>query len=152
MKVLLLQDVENLGKKFELKEVADGHARNFLIPQGLAKKATPEVLAWLETQTEILTQRAETELKKAQGLASSLDELEVSIRVKVGEEGQLFESITPQKIADRLKEMGFPVKKNQIQLADPLKEPGEFPVKVLLEHNLEVEIRVIITEANSEAV
>jgi len=152
MRVILLQDLENVGKKFELKEVADGHARNLLIPKGLVKKATPEVLAWLETQKEILTQKAEAELKKAQDLASSLDEFEVSIRVKVGEDGQLFESITPQRIADRLKEMGFPVKKSQIQLADPLKELGEFLVKVALEHNLEVEIRVIITEENNEAV
>ena len=152
MKVILLQDVENLGKKFELKEVADGHARNLLIPRGLVKKATPEAMAWLETQKEILTQKAEAELKKAQDLASSLDDLEVSLRVKVGEEGQLFESITPQRIADRLKEMGFSVKKNQIQLADPLKELGEFPVKISLEHNLEVEIRVIITEESAGAV
>ena len=146
MKVILLQDVENLGKKFEIKEVAAGHARNFLIPQELVKKATPEALEWLETQKEVLAQKAEEELKKSQGLASSLDDIEVMIPVKVGEEGQLFEAIAPQKIADRLKEMGFHVRKNQIQLADPIKELGEFPVKIGLEHNLEVEIRVIITE------
>ena len=59
MKVILLQDVENTGKKFEVKEVADGHANNFLIPQGLAKPATKEALAWLEVQKELATKLAE---------------------------------------------------------------------------------------------
>ncbi|MEK7510087.1 MAG: 50S ribosomal protein L9 [Patescibacteria group bacterium] len=145
MKVILLGEVENLGKKFEVKEVADGYARNFLIPRGLVKKASPEALKWLETQSEIAAQKAEEGLKEVQALASNLDELEVSIVVKIGEEGQLFESITSQKIAERLKEMGFELKKNNISLEQPIREVGEFPVKINLDHNLEVEIRVIVT-------
>ncbi len=145
MKVILLGEVENLGKKFEVKEVADGYARNFLIPRGLVKKASPEALKWLETQGEIAAQKAEEGLKEVQALASNLDELEVSIVVKIGEEGQLFESITSQKIAERLKEMGFELKKNNISLEQPIREVGEFPVKINLDHNLEVEIRVIVT-------
>jgi large subunit ribosomal protein L9 len=112
----------------------------------LAKKATPEVLEWVHMQKELAEQKAEEELKQTQELASNLDDLEVPIVVKVGEEGQLFESINAQKIADRLKEMGYELKKNQIQLEDSLKELGEFPVKIVLEHNLEAHIRVIITE------
>ncbi len=146
MRVILLQDVEKVGKKFETKEVADGYARNFLLARNLAKKASPEVLEWAEMQKELGEQKAEEELKKIQELASNLDDLEVPIAVKVGEEGQLFESIGAQKIVDRLKEMGYEVKKNQIKLEEPLKETGEFPVKIVLEHNLEAEIRVIITE------
>lgn len=146
MRVILLQDVENVGKKFEVKEVANGHARNFLIPQGLVKNATPEALEWLKMQKEIAAQKAEEELKTIQDLASSLDDLEVTVKVKVGEEGQLFESVNVQGIAERLKEMGFNVKKNQIHLEEPLKELGEFPVKITLEHNLEAEVRVIVVE------
>lgn len=146
MKVILLRDVAKVGKKFEVKEVADGYARNFLFAQNLAKKASPESLEWLEMQKELLSQKAEEELKHIQERASSLDDLEVPIVVKVGEEGQLFESINAQKIVERLKEMGYEVKKNQVKLEDPLKETGEFPVKIVLEHNLEAEIRVIITE------
>lgn len=142
----MLQDVENVGKKFEVKEVADGHARNFLIPQGLVKSATPEALEWIRMQKEIEAQKAEEELKTIQDLASSLDDLEVTMKVKVGEEGQLFESVNAQGIAERLKEMGFNVKKNQIHLEEPLKELGEFPVKITLEHNLEAEVRVIVVE------
>lgn len=146
MKVILLQDVEKVGKKFEIKTVADGYARNFLFPHDLAKQATPESIEWLEMQKELLATKSEEELKRAQGLASSLDDLEVPIAVKVGEEGQLFEAINVQKIAERLKEMGHGVKKSQIKLQKPLKETGEFPVRVMLDHNLEAEIRVIITE------
>ena len=146
MKVILLQDVEKVGKKFEVKEAADGYARNFLFARNLAKKATPQALEWLAMQKELLLKKAEEELKETQDLASSLDDLEVPIAVKVGEEGQLFESINAQKIAERLKEMGHEVKKGQVKLENPLKETGEFLVKIALEHNLEAEIRVIVTE------
>jgi len=72
--------------------------------------------------------------------------LEVIILVKVGEEQQLFEKINTQKISDKLKELGFEIKKEQIDLAEPIGELGEFPIKVRFEHNLESEIIVIITE------
>ena len=146
MKVILLQDVENLGKKYEVKHVADGYARNFLIPKELVKPATEENLKWLEIQKEIEAKKAEGELKKIQEAASSIDGQEVMIPVKIGEDGQLFESINTQKISEKLKEAGFDVKKTQIDLIEPIKEMGEFPVKIHLEHNLEAEIKVIITE------
>jgi len=146
MRVILLQDIEKLGKKYDVKEVADGYARNFLIPKGLAKIATKENLKWLETQKEIEVKKAEEELKKVQKTASTIDGQEIIIPVKVGEEGQLFESITSQKIAEKLKELGFDIKKTQIDLIEPIKELGEYPVKIKFEHNLEAEIRIIIVE------
>ncbi len=146
MRIIFLQDVENLGKKYEVKEVADGYARNFLIPRGLAKIATTETLKWLAAQKEIEEKRAEEALKKTQELAAQIEGLEVIIPVKVGEEQQLFESITSQKISEKLKEMGFKIKKEQIDLPEPLKELGEWPAKVKFEHNLEAEIRIIVTE------
>lgn len=146
MKVILLKDVQDLGKKYELKEVKNGHARNFLIPQGLAKAATRQALKWLESQKEIIEKEIVEDLKKAQEVASTLDGLELNIATKVGEEGQLFESVNSQKISDKLKEMGFEIKKSKIILEKPIKTLGEFPIKVSLDHNLEVEIRVIIVE------
>ncbi|MBL7142573.1 MAG: 50S ribosomal protein L9 [Candidatus Pacebacteria bacterium] len=146
MKIILLKDVERVGKQFEVKEVKEGYARNFLIDKGLAKPATEEALKWLEVQKEIQEKKAEEELKKAQELASKIDDMELAIAVKVGEEGQLFESINAQKISDKLKEMGFEVKKTQVDLPEPIKEIGEFPVKIKLEHNLEVEIRAIVSK------
>ncbi len=146
MRIILLENIENLGKKYEVKDVKDGYARNFLIPKGLAKQATKEVLEWLEAQKEIIAKKAEEELKTVQELASKIEGLEVIIPIKIGEEGQLFEKITSQKISEKLKEMGFEVAKNHIELAEPLKELGEFPVKIKFSHNLESEINIIITE------
>jgi len=149
MRVILLQDIENIGKKFEVKDVKDGYARNFLIPKGLAKIATEKVMRWAETQKEIAVKKAEEELKKIQQLASQIDGLELVIPVKTGKEGQLFEKITSQKVSEKLADLGFEIKKEQIDLKEPINEPGEFPVKVKLKHNLEVEIKVIMTEEKS---
>ncbi|MDP3995848.1 MAG: 50S ribosomal protein L9 [bacterium] len=144
MRVIFLKDVEKIGKKFEVKEVKDGYAMNFKLPKGLVKTASKEALEWLEVQNEIQEKKAEGDLKKAQELASTLDGLEVIIPMKTGESDQLFESVTAQKISEKLKEMGFEIKKSQIGLAEPFKEIGEFPIKIKLEHNLEVEIRIEI--------
>jgi len=146
MRIILLQDIENLGKKYEIKDIKDGYARNFLIPKGLVKIATKETLKWLEEQKEIEEKMAGEELKEIQKLASEIDGAEVIIPVKVGEAGQLFEKIPSQKISEKLKELGFKIKKEQIDLVEPIGELGEFPVKVKFEHNLESEIRIIITE------
>jgi len=150
MKVVLLEDIQDLGKKFDVKNVKDGFARNSLIPQGLVKIADEQTMEWLEMQKEIIAKRASEELKGSQQIASQIDGMEVIIPVKVGDEGQLFEHITASKIADQLKEMGFEISKDQIGLDKPLTESGEFPLKVKFEHNLESEIQVIITEENEE--
>ncbi len=146
MKVILLQDIEKLGKKYEVREVKNGYARNFLIPQGLAKIATDKALEWLKIQKEAGEKKAEQALKTIQEIASTLDGQEVIISVKVGEDGQLFESISVQKIFDELKKMGFNVKKKQIDLVEPIKELGEFPVKIKFDHNLEPEITIVVSE------
>ena len=146
MKVILLEDVQTLGKKYEVREVKNGYARNFLISRGLAKTATRQALKWLENKKEAIEKEIEEDLKKEQAVASTLDGLELNIPVKVGKEGQLFESISSQKIADKLKEMGYDVKKSKIILEEPIKTLGEFPIKISLEHNLEVEVRIIVVE------
>ena len=146
MRVILLRDVEEIGKKYEVKDVAPGHARNFLFPKGLAKPATQESLEWLESQKEILAKKAEDDLKKVQELASNLDGQEIVIPVKIGEENQLFESVNQQKIFEKLKETGLEIKKDQIILQEPIREAGEFPVKIRFSHNLEVEIKIIVIE------
>ena len=146
MKVILLKDIKNLGKKYEVKKVADGYAKNFLIPQSLVKTATRQNLNWLQKEQEIEKNRIKEELKNIQTLASKIEGQEIIISVKVGAQKELFESITCQKIADKLKEMNFSLKKSQIELKEPIKELGEFPVKINFDHGLEAEIRVIVTE------
>jgi len=146
MKVILLKDVQDLGKKYEVKEVKDGYARNFLIPQKLAKTATKQALKWLEDRKEIIEKEISEDLKETQEIASNLDGLELNVPVKVGDEGQLFESINSQKISEKLKEIGFEIKKSKITLDQPIKALGEYSVKISLDHNLEAEIRVIVIE------
>ena len=145
MKVIILQDIEKIGKRYEVKEVKDGYARNFLIPKGLVKPATKTLIEWAEAQKEIEKNRTEEELKVVQTMASQIDGLEVVIPVKTGKEGQLFESINSQKISEEIKKLNsaFEVSKSQIDLPKPIKELGEFPVKIKFEHNLEAEIKVI---------
>lgn len=151
MKVILLQDVENVGKKYELKEVKPGFARNFLVPNNMAKLATKQNVKWLESKREVIKKEAEEDLKKSQELASKIDGIEVTMTVKVGNEGQLFESINNVKVLEKLKEMGFEIKKSQIKLEEPIKSTGEFPIKINLSHNLEAEITLIVTgEAKKE--
>jgi len=146
MRVIFLKDIDKLGKKYEVKEVKAGYARNFLIPKGLAKPATKIALKWLEVQKEIEAKKAEEELKRIQDFVAKVDGLELVFQVKVGEKGELFESINNQKISEKLKTLGFEIKKTQIDSKEPIKELGEFPVKIHFEHNLEAEVRVIIVE------
>ena len=148
MKIVLLEDVEKVGKKYDVKQVADGFARNFLIPKNLAKVATKELSEWAEMQKQLLEKKAEENLKKIQTAASSIDGQEVIFQVKLGPEGQLFESINAQKISEKLKELGLEVKKNQIDLAEPIKEVGEYPVKIKFDHNLESQIQIIVNGEN----
>ncbi len=146
MRVILLQDIDKLGRKYDIKEVKDGYARNFLVPKSLVRPATKENLKWLEIQKEIEIKKSEEELKKVQDFASNIDGQEIVIAVKIGKTGELFESITDQKIWEKLKELGFEIKKTQIDLPEPIKELGEFPIKIKFKHNLETEIKVIVIE------
>ena len=146
MKVILLQDIDKVGKKYDVKEVKDGYARNFLIPKNLVKIAIAKNMKWLEGQKQTKAAIAEEDLKKVESRASAIDGQEIVISVKVGDKGQLFESITAQKISEKIKELGIVVNASQIELEEPIKELGEFLIKVKFEHNLEAEVKIIISE------
>ncbi len=146
MKVILLKDVEKLGKRLEVKDVEKGYARNYLIPNDLARPATKESLEWLEIQKEITQKKEEGQLKETQVLVAKTDGRELNFSMKVGDKGQLFESLNAQKIKDALKEEGIEISKDQVQLKEPIKELGEFTVKINFDHNLESSVKVIITE------
>ncbi|MFA5207802.1 MAG: 50S ribosomal protein L9 [Candidatus Paceibacterota bacterium] len=148
MKVILLKDVPNTGRKNDLKEVSPGFARNFLISKGLAVIADADSLKKLELKKKVDTENAAKELKEVEAIVSKIDGQEIEINVKTGKEGQLFESVNKQKISEHLKEMGYNVDKEDVVLEAPIKEAGEFPVKLRFGHNLEAEVRIIIK--NSE--
>jgi large subunit ribosomal protein L9 len=141
MKIILLEDIEKVGKKYDVKEVKDGYARNFLIPKNLVKIANAKNMKWLEAQKQTKSAIAEEDLKKVEARASAIDGQEIVISVKVGDKGQLFESITGHKISEKIKELG-----TVVDLDEPIKELGEFPIKIKFEHNLEAEVKIIISE------
>lgn len=146
MKVILIQDVENLGKQGDIKEVAKGYARNFLLPKKIAKLATKKAIEELEKDKELETKKAEKELKNIQELVSKVDGQEIEIQVKTKDAGKIYGSITPFKISQILKNKGFDVKKNQIKLSDPIKKIGGYPIIINFDHGLEAEIKLIIVE------
>ncbi|TSC53386.1 MAG: large subunit ribosomal protein L9 [Parcubacteria group bacterium LiPW_39] len=152
MRVILLQDVEKLGKKFDVKEVADGYARNFLLPKGLVKPATEEVLKQLEAEKEAAAKKAEEELKATEEIVERLDNQEIEIVAKIDENGKLYGSLTALKIARVLKDKGFDVSKNQIKLKESIKEVGEYDIIVEFPHGLEAKVKIIVTEEAKEEI
>ena len=149
MKVIFLKDITGVAQRGDIKDVSDGHARNFLIPQGLAKLATKEAIAEVEREKKAREKQAVMDLERAEALAARLDGLEVEITVKASPAGTFYAAVTPHRIAEELKRRGFDVSLNSVELRDTvhLKEAGEYPAVVHLDHGLEAEIKVIV-EAN----
>jgi large subunit ribosomal protein L9 len=144
MKVILLKDVPNTGKKNDIKEVSPGFARNFLFSKGLAVTADADSLKKLELKKKADSENVANKLKETEEIIKKIDGQKIEIIVKTGNEGQLFESINKQKISEHLKEMGYDVDKDDVVLESPIKEAGEFPIKIKFAHNLEAEVRIII--------
>ncbi len=146
MKVILTKDITNIGKKGEVKKIADGYGRNFLIPKKMAVLATQLEIAKAEEQQKIEAQKSEEELQCFQEMASQLDGLEIEIAEKAGEDNKFFGAINVSKIASKLKNLGFEVDKKCVKLEEPIKELGEYEVRLELPHNLEAFIKIIAVE------
>ena len=130
MKVLFIENVENIGKRGEIKEVKNGLARNFLLPQKLALRATHSNIKTWEVRLNALKLKDAKILENAQAIAESLRDTAITIAVKAGEEGKLFGSVTSQNIADSLNEKGFNIGRKDVQLKEPIKELGNFNIGV----------------------
>ena len=120
MKVIFLQDVTNVARKNEVIEVKNGYARNFLIPNKLAKKATIKDLENLDVLTEANKEKNEKALEGQKIIAGKMKDKKFTLKFKVGKEGQLFESVSAAKIAQVIQEEGFEVKEDQIVLNEPI--------------------------------
>ncbi|MBI4128467.1 MAG: 50S ribosomal protein L9 [Parcubacteria group bacterium] len=142
MKVVLLKDVPSLGRAGDIKHVSDGYARNYLMPRGLAQVVSPSVLKVLELRKAIQEKKAELSLEKTEQRARTLEDFELRIPMRIGEGGKTFASVTADSIADALTKAGKPISKHSVRLEEPLKELGEFPVVIQLDHGLEATIRV----------
>lgn len=133
MKLILLKDVKGTGKQGQLVEVSDGHARNFLIPKGLAKEATQGNVKQQEHIHFAEEKRKADELQEAKELAKKISDLKVVLKSKMGENGKLFGSITSKDVADSLeKQHGIKLDKRKIVLEHPIRDKGEKVLEVKL--------------------
>ncbi len=144
MRIILLQDVESLGKKFEIKEVSGGYGRNFLLKNNLARIATKEDFSLAQKKQEKEKNRIIEEQQEKKAIAEKINGTQLEIMVKTGEKGQLFESISKQKIAEKLQELGHHIEEEQIELKDPIKSLGDFPVKIKFAEDVKAQITLNI--------
>ena len=145
MKVVLRDDVENLGTKGDVVDVADGYARNFLVPRGLAMKATKGVLAQAESMRRSRAAKEVRDREAAQAQAAQLAGTRVEIKARAGVEGKLFGSVTSADIADALKaQFGVEVDRRRIALDEPVKEISEVEVAVKLHTDVVVPVIVVV--------
>lgn len=128
MKVVLLKDVKGTGKKGEIKEVADGYASNFLFKNGLAKRADNSALSENAIQKSAIAFHKQEEIKAAKELAKTLQGKTVTLKIKCGENGKMFGSVTSKEIAEELEKINIKLDKKKIDLKEPIKLIGIYKV------------------------
>ena len=145
MQVILLERIVNLGQLGDVVKVRDGFARNYLIPQGKAKRATPGNIAEIERRRSELEQAQAEALAQAQERSSKLDGLMIQISQQAGVDGKLFGSVTNVDVAEALKAQGFDVPKAAIRMPQgPLKQVGDHPLKIALHSDVVVTVTVSV--------
>ncbi|MCR4322679.1 MAG: 50S ribosomal protein L9 [Candidatus Azambacteria bacterium] len=144
MKVLFHKDVPGVGKKGDVKNVADGYARNYLLKQGLAVVATEGIVHDAQVREATHKQRQAGEVAKTAALAVELKSAYIMTTLKAGDDGSVFGSISIPKIISLLKEKKFTFDKTHIILEHPLKSLGAHIVKLKLDHNIEAEVTITI--------
>ncbi len=144
MKVILREDVEKLGKAGEVVKVADGYGRNYLIPRNLAALANVRNMKALEHNRRVIETRAKKARKTAEEVASVLSSKSLTIVARAGEEGKLFGAVTSRDIADALGKEGVSVDRKSVQLADPIKQLGDYRVKIRVAADVVPEISVSV--------
>jgi large subunit ribosomal protein L9 len=145
VKVVLVKDVAALGKRGETCTVADGYARNYLLPRGLAVEATPANIRRFEVERAAYERRAERETVQAEADATRLEGLSLTVRAKAGEEGRLFGSVTTKDIAAGIKSvLGLDLDRKQIDLPEPIKSTGTYRAVIRLGRSITREITVVV--------
>lgn len=144
-KVILVQDVMNLGEEGDIKEVKRGYARNYLIPKKLAIPYNKNNVKLIEARKTLIEQKKEEKRKAALGLKERLESLELKIIMPMGENGRLFGSVTNSIIADELQKLGITVEKKKIEIPDhTIKAQGNYKVRVRLYDNQEALLKVLV--------
>jgi large subunit ribosomal protein L9 len=151
MEVILREHVDNLGKRGELVKVADGYARNYLLPRKLALLATDGNRKQIEREREKFDLREAEDKKVAEGLAARIGNLEIEIARRVGETDVLFGSVTAADVAEALSARGFEVDRRKLQLADAIKKLGEYDVPLRLSREVVAHIKLrVVAEGAAE--
>jgi large subunit ribosomal protein L9 len=145
MKVIFLRDVPGIGQTGQIKEVADGYARNYLLPKGLAKPATEGSLRQAQEEKNLTERRYQRELAEAQAMAERLNNVTLRFRAKVGEQDILFGTITSADIADEIQaKVGVEVDRRKIEVGEPIRRPGIYSIPIRLIGDLEPRVNVVV--------
>ena len=148
MQVILLKDVEKVGLRGEVVDVARGYARNFLLPRNLALPATDANKQRIARERKIAESREAEERVAAEAVADRLAALDLQVARKVGENDTLYGSVTNSDIADLLKQKGFDIDRRKILLPDPIKSLGDNIVPVKLHRDVTAQVKVSVTKAD----
>ena len=148
MKVILMEDVKSLGKKGDIVSVIDGYARNMLFPKKLGLEATSKNINDLKLQKAHEDKVAQELLDAAQAFKAELETKEVTVSIKVGENGRTFGSVSSKELAEAAKDqLGYDIDKKIMQLSSPIKELGTTKVPIRLHPKVTAELKVIVKEA-----
>ena len=147
MEVILVQDIEQIGKAGERVKVRDGFSRNFLFPKKLAVPVTGGGLKFLEAKKKRAEKKRSDEQDRAKQMAAKVEKLNLMIKAKVAEEGKLFGSVSRQDISDSLAKQGLTIDKQHIDLFDPIHQVGEYQVRVRLHADVEAMLKVVVVQA-----
>lgn len=152
MKVVLTQDVPKVGDLGTIQDVRDGYARNFLIPRGMARIATPGMIKQVEERQEAERRRINALEDEMRDLAEQIDGIRLEIHARVGEQGRLFGSVTSSDIAEQLEQItGQEIDRRKVELEAPIRQVGEFSVPVRLVGRLAPTITVAVFDPNAPA-
>ena len=148
MKVILMEDVKSLGKKGDIVNVSDGYARNMLFPKKLGLEATSKNINDLKLQKAHEDKVAQELLDAAQAFKAELETKEVTVSIKVGENGRTFGSVSSKELAEAAKDqLGYDIDKKKMQLSSPIKELGTTKVPIRMHPKVTAELKVIVKEA-----
>jgi large subunit ribosomal protein L9 len=144
MKVILQKDISNLGDAGDIKEVADGYARNYLLPKKMVLKCNEASKKAIDHQNKLIKIKKEKRKKQSEKVSEVLKSLEIKISAKAGEENKLFGSVTAMDVSKALQKQGHVVDKRKIMLDEPIKELGEHQVLIKLDEGLTSTIKVVV--------
>lgn len=148
MKVILIEDVKSLGKKGQMVNVSDGYARNMLFPKKLGVEATPKNINDLKLQKAHEEKVAKENLEAAKAFKAELETKQVTVAIKVGDNGRTFGSVSIKEISEAAKsQLGYDIDKKKMQLANPIRELGTTLVPIKLHTQVTAELKVVVKEA-----